>query len=95
MTNAQHTPGQSYGQLVRKAGGSWDGDTITFAPHSLVRFSSMVNRGQLGEHQTERAIGSWLSAALEDDTVCAEMKADIRAWMEWIDSRAKATGSKA
>lgn len=27
-------------------------------------------------------IGWWLSAALEDSNVCAEMKADIRAWFE-------------
>jgi hypothetical protein len=27
-------------------------------------------------------IGSWLSAALEDPSVCAEMKADINAWFE-------------
>jgi hypothetical protein len=27
-------------------------------------------------------IGWWLSAALEDPTVCAAMKADINAWFE-------------
>lgn len=27
-------------------------------------------------------IGRWLSAALDDDHVCAEMKKDIEAWME-------------
>lgn len=27
-------------------------------------------------------IGKWLSAALEDPGVCAEMKADINAWFE-------------
>lgn len=27
-------------------------------------------------------IGKWLSAALEDPGVCAEMKADIQAWFD-------------
>lgn len=29
----------------------------------------------------ELALGDWMSAALDDDKVCAEMKADIRTWM--------------
>ena len=32
--------------------------------------------------EVEEKIGSWLSAALDDDSVCDEMKADIRAWMD-------------
>ena len=28
------------------------------------------------------SIGSWLSAALDDPNVCAEMKADIEAWFK-------------
>jgi len=28
------------------------------------------------------SIGKWLSAALDDPMVCAEMKADINAWFE-------------
>lgn len=28
------------------------------------------------------AVGSWLSAALDDPKVCAEMKADIREWFD-------------
>lgn len=27
-------------------------------------------------------LGPWMSAALNDDKVCAEMKADIQAWLE-------------
>ena len=27
-------------------------------------------------------IGKWLSAALDDPSVCSEMKADIRTWFE-------------
>lgn len=30
----------------------------------------------------EEALGGWLSAALDDPAVCAEMKADIQAWMD-------------
>lgn len=30
----------------------------------------------------EQNLGSWLSAALSDPAVCAEMKADIEAWMK-------------
>jgi hypothetical protein len=29
----------------------------------------------------DKAIGSWLSAALDDPKVCAEMKRDINAWL--------------
>jgi hypothetical protein len=32
--------------------------------------------------KADDAIGRWLSAALEDPNVCAEMKADINAWFE-------------
>jgi hypothetical protein len=32
--------------------------------------------------QANYKIGAWLSAALEDPNVCAEMKADINAWFE-------------
>jgi len=32
-------------------------------------------------HANER-IGSWLSAALEDPSVCEEMKEDVRYWFE-------------
>lgn len=28
------------------------------------------------------ALGKWLAAALDDSTVCDEMKADIRAWFD-------------
>lgn len=31
--------------------------------------------------QTTSRIGAWLAAALDDPSVCAEMKADIEAWM--------------
>jgi hypothetical protein len=31
-------------------------------------------------------IGAWLAAALDDPTVCEEMKADIRAWFEMKDT---------
>ena len=30
----------------------------------------------------EWKVGSWLSAALDDDSVCEEMKTDIRAWFD-------------
>lgn len=36
------------------------------------------------------AIGRWLSAALEDPTVCAEMKADINAWFLAVQEAARA-----
>lgn len=31
-------------------------------------------------HSTSDALGKWMSAALDDPSVCAEMKADINAW---------------
>jgi hypothetical protein len=31
---------------------------------------------------SDKALGKWMSAALEDDKVCAEMKADILEWFE-------------
>jgi hypothetical protein len=33
-------------------------------------------------------LGAWLSAALEDDKVCGEMKADIRNWFDFMESHA-------
>ena len=32
----------------------------------------------------DKALGAWLSAALDDDKVCPEMKRDILAWMNTI-----------
>ena len=39
-------------------------------------------------------IGSWLSAALEDPSVCAEMKADINAWFEARETDKQRQGLK-
>lgn len=43
----------------------------------------------LADHDSVRAanerIGFWLSGALEDPAVCAEMKADIRLWFDTIE----------
>lgn len=36
---------------------------------------------RLATQQTTSRIGAWLAAALDDPKVCAEMKADIEAWM--------------
>lgn len=33
-----------------------------------------------GMNAAEMALGAWMSAALDDPSVCAEMKADINAW---------------
>lgn len=33
-----------------------------------------------------KRLGSWLSAALEDPSVCAEMKEDIKAWFAYLDA---------
>lgn len=39
----------------------------------------------LGEvKEAGERIGPWLSAALDDETVCADMKSDIHAWMDSI-----------
>jgi hypothetical protein len=37
------------------------------------------------------AMGAWLSAAIDDPGVCAEMKRDILAWMEQYDWEAAMT----
>jgi hypothetical protein len=36
--------------------------------------------------QAEWNVGRWLSAALEDEYVCAEMKRDIRAWFDELEA---------
>lgn len=41
-----------------------------------------------------KEIGKWLSAALEEDRVCAAMKQDIRNWFKRFDTFEKATGVK-
>ena len=41
----------------------------------------MTIRQQMKD-RADYKIGWWLSAALEDPNVCAEMKADIHAWFE-------------
>lgn len=41
------------------------------------QFDEMVKRSD--------GVGSWLSAALDDDSVCEEMKRDIRAWFDVIE----------
>ena len=50
----------------------------------LRRASRFFDAGKLSASQSkpdiESGIGRWLSAALDDPAVCAEMKADIRAW---------------
>ena len=38
-----------------------------------------IDRGKIFA-ETELAIGGWLSAALDDPAVCAEMKLDITRW---------------
>jgi hypothetical protein len=37
-------------------------------------------RAALSAEPVDDRIGKWLSAALEDSSTCAEMKADIEAW---------------
>jgi hypothetical protein len=39
-------------------------------------------------------IGKWLSAALDDEKVCIEMKQDIENWFKRFDTFEKATGIK-
>jgi hypothetical protein len=41
-----------------------------------------------GMRGANTAVGAWLSAALEDPGVCAEMKADISKWFETFDPSA-------
>ena len=49
----------------------------------------MTNKQNIDEYEdADVKIGSWLSAALEDDNVCAEMKVDIT---RWFTSRNKLT----
>lgn len=38
-------------------------------------------------NDAEIAIGGWLSAALDDPAVCAEIKRDIVAWFTFKDTR--------
>lgn len=38
-------------------------------------------------HEAEAAIGSWLSAALDDPDVCEEMKRDIVRWFTAIERK--------
>ena len=39
-----------------------------------------ARRAALSSEPVDDRIGKWLSAALEDPTTCAEMRADIDAW---------------
>ena len=41
-----------------------------------------------------KEIGKWLSAALEDDSVCKEMKEDITRWFDRFSTFERATGYK-
>lgn len=41
-----------------------------------------------------KELGKWLSAALEDEKVCVEMKQDIIMWFKRFDTFEKATGFK-
>jgi hypothetical protein len=39
------------------------------------------------QHEAEFNIGKWLSAALDDNDVCAEMKLDIVNWFTFIGNK--------
>lgn len=47
-------------------------------------------RAAFRQHNALRAanekIGAWFSAALDDPNVCAEMKADLKAWFDAQDA---------
>ena len=49
--------------------------------NGLVKSTEFPAQSSLRD-KADYKIGEWLSAALEDPNVCAEMKADIRAWFE-------------
>ena len=44
-------------------------------------------RIHLGLAKASDKLGAWMSAALEDDKVCDEMKVDIREWFEALPKR--------
>ena len=39
----------------------------------------------MSKQAAEERIGAWLSAALEDPSVCQSMKDDINEWFKWVD----------
>ena len=48
-------------------------------------FNALAVNHALEKHRLQEGnerIGSWLAAALDDPSVCEEMKADITAWFE-------------
>lgn len=47
--------------------------------HSYIHLRAAASRP--ATQQTTSKLGAWLAAALDDPNVCAEMKADIEAWM--------------
>lgn len=83
ITNADHIA------LWLEANDPYDSDAW-LAVQIVEAFERAINRksAELGalEPMVQRSImasaklGAWLSAALEDPNVCAEMKADIREW---------------
>ena len=60
--------GQMLERNAFREGAYWAAEALAAAP--------LPQAGELW------AVGSWLSAALDDPKVCAEMKADINAWFE-------------
>ena len=67
VARAKDAPVASYGAVV--------------SPHDLRTLLALVEAGERMREANE-ALGSWMSAAMDDPSVCDAMKADIRRWFE-------------
>lgn len=58
-----------------------EGDThVGFGVYSVDDFNAMEQFCR----ESARGLGGWMSAALSDDNVCQEFKADIKTWMDLL-----------
>lgn len=51
-------------------------------PSEAMAAAAAVLNGARELSDVDKKLGAWMSAALDDDDVCDEMKNDIRNWME-------------
>lgn len=81
------------GRAAEATGLAWfgpDGEMLFQPPAELIaEHARIAERGRLNEACD--ALGAWMSAALDDQNVCAAMKADIQAWFD-VGQPARALG---
>lgn len=77
-------PGEFSGREMFKRGAT---DAVIGVRNRLFSDASKPEAEEIIKHMAskeELALGAWMSAALEDDTVCAEMKTAINNWFDTL-----------